>query len=118
MTPVEREKETKDACTPHAFILGPGNVGFALVRISSGTIVRLANHGGIAIRRGVLLRGVHVWVHDGVGALGTLGETTLTASDGTSSTVAAAWGSVLVLASCRLSLTYGQHRTVRGCERT
>jgi hypothetical protein len=87
-------------------------VPIALVGISPGAIVGLANHGGITICSGVLLRWVHALVHDVVRALGTFGETTLSGSDGTASAVAAAWGSGLVLAACRLGLECSQYGAV------
>lgn len=89
-----------------------------LVRIAPGAIVRLANHSGIAIRRGVLLRRVHARVHNAVRTLGAFGETALSASDGTTSAIAAAWGPVLVLSSCRLCLECSQYGDVECQART
>jgi hypothetical protein len=81
-----------------------------LVRLSAGTVVRLAYHSRISVRSCILIGRIQIGVQNTVCALGTLWEsgTSLTGSaNGATGTISAAAGAALVFTSSGLSLPKG-----------
>jgi hypothetical protein len=97
-----------------AYCMTSGSLRIALIRFAARPVVRLADHGGITVRRRILLGRVKTWVQDTVGVICGVREGTHRRSGASSlrtahcnrcpSTVTAAWWAVLVFTPGRLSL--------------
>lgn len=101
-------------CRVSAYCMTSDSLRIALIRFAARPVVRLADHGGITVRRRILLGRVKTWVQDTVGVICGVREGTHRRSGASSlrtahcnrcpSTVTAAWWAVLVFTPGRLSL--------------